>query len=88
MISAETKQKVIKQARRHDTDSGSPELQVAVITERIGEITEHARGHRKDHSSRRGLLMMVGKRNRLLMYLARFDNPRYQELIKRLGLRK
>jgi small subunit ribosomal protein S15 len=88
MIAAEKRQEIVKASRRHDSDSGSPEVQVAVLTQRIGEITEHLRGHSKDYSSRRGLIMMVGKRNRLLKYLARVDNPRYQDLIRRLGLRK
>ena len=88
MIAAEKKQEVVKESRRHDSDSGSPEVQVAVLTQRIGEVTEHLRGHRKDYSSRRGLIMMVGKRNRLLKYLARVNNPSYQDLIRRLGLRK
>lgn len=87
-ITAEKRQQVIHDNRRNDHDTGSPEVQVAVLTERIGELNGHLRSHRKDHSSRRGLMLMVGKRNRLLRYLARTDNPAYQNLIKRLGLRK
>lgn len=87
-IAAEKKTKLIGEYRRHETDAGSPEVQVAVLTNRIAELTEHLRTHRKDYSSRRGLVMMVGKRNRLLRFLARTDRPAYQALIKRLGLRK
>ena len=87
-IAAEAKTSIISDYRRHDTDAGSPEVQIAILTSRIAELTEHLKEHRKDFASRRGLLMMVGKRNRLLRYLARTDRERYQELIKRLGLRK
>jgi small subunit ribosomal protein S15 len=87
-IAAEKKQELVKEHRRHEGDSGSPEVQVAILTARIGEITEHLRTHRHDYASRRGLVMMVGKRNRLLRYLARTDRDAYQKLIKRLGLRK
>lgn len=88
MIAAEKKQEIVKESGRHESDSGSPEVQVAVLTHRIGEVTGHIRDHRKDYSSRRGLIAMVSKRNRLLKFLARTDNPRYQDLIRRLGLRK
>ncbi len=87
-IAAEKKTQLIGEYRRHETDAGSPEVQIAVLTTRIAELTEHLRTHRKDYSSRRGLVMMVGKRNRLLRYLARTDRGAYQALIKRLGLRK
>lgn len=87
-IAAEKKSKLVSEYRRHDNDGGSPEVQIAVLTARIADLTEHLRTHRKDFSSRRGLLMMVGKRNRLLRYLARTDREAYQNLIKRLGLRK
>ena len=87
-ISAQTKTKVIGEYRRSETDSGSPEVQVALLTERITGLTEHLRSHKHDFASRRGLLMMVSKRNRLLRYLARTDRNRYQDLIGRLGLRK
>jgi small subunit ribosomal protein S15 len=87
-ISAEKKKSVIQDYRRGDTDSGSPEVQVALLTQRITGLTEHLRDHKHDYASRRGLLIMVSKRNRLLQYLARADRPKYQDLIGRLGLRK
>lgn len=87
-ITADKKQEVIGQYRREEKDTGSPEIQVAILTERILALTEHLRGNRKDYSSRRGLLQMVSKRNRLLRYLAREDREGYQKLIARLGLRK
>lgn len=87
-ITAESRTRVIEESRNHDKDSGSPEVQISLLTERIVNLTEHFKGHKHDHASRRGLLMMVGKRNRLLRYLARTDHARYQTLIKRLGLRK
>ena len=73
--------------RTHDTDTGSPEVQVALLTDRINHLTEHLKAHKKDHHSRRGLLMMVGKRRRLLDYLKRTDLERYRSLIDDLGLR-
>jgi small subunit ribosomal protein S15 len=87
-IAAETKNKLVGEYRRHEGDTGSPEVQIAVLTRRIADLTEHLRQHRHDYASRRGLLMMVGKRTRLLRYLARTDREAYQSLIKRLGLRK
>ncbi|UCD76046.1 MAG: 30S ribosomal protein S15 [Phycisphaerales bacterium] len=87
-LAAEEKNKLISQYRRHDSDAGSPQVQVALLTERIGQLTEHLRIHKHDYASRRGLLMMVGRRNRLTRYLARTDRKAYQELIKQLGLRK
>jgi len=87
-IAAEDKTKLIKEYRRHESDSGSPEIQISILTARIGELNEHLRTHLKDHAGRRGLVMMVGKRNRLLRYLARTDHVAYQNTIKRLGLRK
>jgi small subunit ribosomal protein S15 len=87
-ISAAKKSSVVRSHRRHDKDVGSPEVQVAILTERITALTEHFKSHRMDHASRRGLLLMVGKRNRLLKYLAESDRERYHELIKKLGLRK
>jgi small subunit ribosomal protein S15 len=87
-IAAETKQQLISEHRRHDGDTGSPEVQVSILTSRIAELTEHLRDHKHDYASRRGLLMLVGKRNRLLRYLARRSPERYQALIKSLGLRK
>lgn len=87
-LAIEEKQAVITESRRHDSDVGSPEVQVAILTRRIADLTEHLRTHRQDFASRRGLLKMVGRRNRLLRYLARTDLQAYQTLIKRLGLRK
>ncbi len=79
---------VVTTYRRHDTDTGSPEVQVALLTDRIKYLTEHFKVHRKDHHSRRGLLMLVGQRRRMLDYLKRTDFARYKALIERLGLRK
>ena len=87
-ISADRKQQVLQEFRQHDADSGSPEVQVALLTERITELTEHLKTHKKDHASRRGLLKMVGRRSRLLKYLTGVDRRRYQNVIARLGLRK
>lgn len=87
-VTAEQKQQIISDYRRQDDDSGSPEVQVALLTTRIVELTGHLKTHRKDFASRRGLLMMVSKRNRLLRYLQRNDRERYHALIARLGLRK
>lgn len=88
MLAVERKKQVVSTARRHDNDSGSPEVQVSVLTERIKEIAEHLKKHDHDYAGRRGLTMMVARRNRLLKYLARTENDRYQSLIQRLGLRK
>ena len=79
---------IISDYRRSEKDSGSAEVQVALLTERINDLTGHLRSHKHDFASRRGLLMMVSKRNRLLRYLSRTDRPRYLQLIGRLGLRK
>jgi small subunit ribosomal protein S15 len=87
-ITAEAKTKILSDYKIHEKDTGSPEVQIALLTERIGELTEHLKTHKKDHSSRRGLLKMVGKRNALLKYLTREDRARYQQIIGRLGLRK
>ena len=87
-ITAEKKREVVSDYKIHDKDSGSPEVQIALLTARINELTEHLKTHKKDHSSRRGLLKMVGKRNSLLKYLTRQDRTRYQQVIGRLGLRK
>jgi small subunit ribosomal protein S15 len=84
----ERKAEIMETHRVHDADTGSPEVQVAVLTERINELTEHLRSHRKDHSSRRGLLKMVGKRSALLRYLRREDQTRYRKLVESLKLRK
>lgn len=88
MISAQRKQTAIKNTRIHATDSGSPEVQIAVLTERISALSEHLQDNLKDNSSRRGLTLMVSRRNRLLKYLANEDQARYTGLIGKLGLRK
>ncbi len=88
MITKEQKQTTIKDYATHDGDSGSPEVQVALLTERIKDLTEHLKIHKKDHASRRGLLKMVGRRSSLLKYLMKNNRNRYTELIGRLGLRK
>ena len=87
-LALEERSKIVGEHRRHDTDTGSPEVQIAILTERINDLSGHLKEHHHDFSSRRGLLMMVGKRNRLLRYLAKTDQERYRALIKRLGLRK
>lgn len=87
-ITAEKKQEVIKENATKDGDTGSPEVQVAILTERINNLTEHMKEHKHDFHSRRGLIMMVGKRRRLLNYLRKKSEGRYQDLIKKLGLRK
>ncbi len=88
MIAAERKQSVIETHRVHDKDTGSSEVQVALLTERINELSDHFKAHAKDHHSRRGLLRIVSQRRRLLEYLRRSSPVRYQELIQRLGLRR
>lgn len=88
MLARERKQNVITNYRKHDKDTGSPEVQIALLSERIGELTKHFKTHQKDHASRRGLLMLVSKRRRLLDYLKQYDSERYQEVIARLGIRK
>ncbi|MCD7952337.1 MAG: 30S ribosomal protein S15 [Synergistaceae bacterium] len=87
MIEKDKKQSIIEEYKTHEADTGSTEVQVAVLTVRIRELTEHMRAHKKDFHSRRGLLIMVGKRRKLLQYLKRKDFMRYQTLIQRLGLR-
>jgi small subunit ribosomal protein S15 len=87
-VSPVRKQETITQYRAHENDTGSPEVQVALLTERIAHLTEHLKVHHKDHHSRRGLLQMVGKRRSLLDYLKRKDFDRYQNLISSLGLRR
>jgi len=82
------KQEVIEKFKRHTGDTGSPEVQVALLTKRIDYLQEHFKTHKKDHHSRRGLLMMVGQRRRLLEYLKKEDGARYKTLIDQLGLRK
>lgn len=87
-MNKEAKTGVIETHRRHDTDTGSPQVQVAILTERINSLTEHLKEHKHDHHSRRGLLMMVGRRRRLLNYLQRVDLDGYRALIEQLGLRR
>jgi small subunit ribosomal protein S15 len=87
-LTKEAKSTVIQDYRTHETDTGSPEVQVAVLTNRITYLTEHFQGHKKDHHSRRGLLMMVSRRRRLLDYLRRHAEGRYKALIARLGIRR
>ncbi|MGD9694613.1 MAG: 30S ribosomal protein S15 [Thermoleophilia bacterium] len=87
-LAKDVKAKVIDDHRRHDTDTGSPQVQVAILTERINGLTEHLKSHQKDHHSRRGLLQLVGRRRRLLNYLQRNDLDAYRELTKTLGLRR
>lgn len=87
-MSAAPKAEIVKGHQRHEHDSGSAEVQIALLTGRIQSLTEHLKSHKKDHSSRRGLLKMVGKRSSLLKYLADTARPRYLETIQKLGLRK
>ena len=88
MIAAVRRQELVKDYQRTDSDTGSPEIQVAILTERVRDLTEHLRTHKHDYASRRGLLLMVGKRGRLLKYLSNTRREDYLALIKRLGLRK
>lgn len=86
-LTSKEKQMVISKYQLHDRDTGSPEVQIALLTERINHLNEHFKIHKKDHHSRRGLLKMVGQRRKLLRYLNKTDPSRYKELIKKLGLR-
>jgi small subunit ribosomal protein S15 len=88
LVSAQRKNALIESYRTHPSDTGSPEVQVALLTERINELSEHFKIHQKDHHSRRGLIKIVSHRRRLLEYLRRYDAGRYQALIERLGLRR
>jgi small subunit ribosomal protein S15 len=85
---AEKKKSIIERHRLHDSDTGSPEVQIALLTDRIAHLTEHFKVHKKDHHSRRGLLKLVGQRRRLLDYLKSKDVERYKQLIAELGIRK
>ena len=87
-MTKERKQEIINTYKRDEKDTGSPEVQIAILTERINELTEHLKVHKKDNHSRRGLLKMVGKRRNLLNYLAKKDINRYREIVNQLGLRK
>ena len=88
MLTKQDKEKIIDDFEVHEGDTGSPEVQIAILTKRINELTEHLKIHRKDHASRRGLLKMVGTRSALLKYVNKKDTKRYQTIISRLGLRK
>jgi small subunit ribosomal protein S15 len=88
VLARDEKQAIIDQYRAHDSDTGSPEVQIAILSERIGQLTEHFKTHKKDHASRRGLLMLVSKRRRLLDYLKNYDTERYKDVIQKLGIRK
>ncbi len=88
MLAREQKSNIITKYATHANDTGSPEVQIAILSERIGQLTEHFRTHQKDHASRRGLLMMVSKRRRLLNYLKKYDTERYKTVISKLGIRK
>lgn len=87
-MQVEQKTAIIEETRLHDTDTGSPEVQIAILTQRILELTDHLRSNKQDHHSRRGLLKMVGKRRKMLAYLQKTDIDRYRETIARHGLRK
>jgi small subunit ribosomal protein S15 len=87
-LPVEEKSQIVTDYKIHDKDTGSPEVQIALLTTRINQLQEHFRSHKKDHSSRRGLLKLVSRRNQLLKYLTRTDRTRYQQVIQRLGLRK
>ncbi|MCK4753260.1 MAG: 30S ribosomal protein S15 [Planctomycetes bacterium] len=88
MLTAKEKGKIVSDFEMHKGDTGSPEVQIALLTKKIDELTEHLKTHRKDHASRRGLLKMVGTRSALLKYVNRKDAGRYKKIISRLGLRK
>jgi len=88
MLTKQVKQDIIHEYEIHEGDTGSPEVQIAILTKRINDLTEHLKDHRKDHSSRRGLLKMVGTRSALLKYISKRDFKRYQKVISKLGLRK
>ena len=86
-LDEEVKKKTIQELKTHDTDTGSPEVQIGLITEKIKNLTEHLKEHKKDHSSRRGLINLVGQRSALMKYLRRCDSDRYKTLISKLGIR-
>ena len=88
MLTKEKKTEVISTYKKHEGDTGSPEVQIAILTERINQLTDHFKAHKKDHASRRGLLKMVSNRSALLKYLSKTNVKRYREIISRLGLRK
>lgn len=88
MLTNDQKKEIVEKFQVHETDTGSPEVQIAILTERISQLTEHFREHKKDHHSRRGLYKMIGHRRNLLNYLRKTDVNRYRELIQTLGLRR
>ena len=88
MLATEKKQEIINNFKKHDGDTGSPEVQIAILTERITYLTDHFKVHKKDHHSRRGLLKLVGQRRRMLDYLKSRDVDRYRKVIERLGIRR
>jgi small subunit ribosomal protein S15 len=88
VLAREQKKSIIDSYGTHVTDTGSPEVQIAILSERIGQLTDHFKTHKKDHASRRGLLMLVSKRRRLLDYLKKYDSERYKTVIQKLGIRK
>jgi len=88
VLAREQKKTLIDQYGTHASDTGSPEVQIALLSERIGQLTEHFKTHKKDHGSRRGLLILVSKRRRLLNYLKKYDSERYKTVISKLGIRK
>jgi small subunit ribosomal protein S15 len=88
VLAREQKTNIIEQYKTHANDTGSPEVQIAILSQRINELTDHFKTHKKDHASRRGLLMMVSKRRSLLDYLKKFDVERYKTVIQKLGIRK
>jgi len=88
VLAREQKKTIVDNYRTHATDTGSPEVQIAILSERIGQLTDHFKSHKKDHASRRGLLMMVSRRRRLLDYLKKYDSERYKTVIGKLGIRK
>ena len=88
MLAKQEKKKIITEFETNPGDTGSPEVQIALLTKRIDELTEHLKAHKKDHSSRRGLLKLVGTRSALLKYISQTDASRYKQIISRLGLRK
>ncbi|WP_299574247.1 30S ribosomal protein S15 [uncultured Williamsia sp.] len=87
-LTTEQKKSILAEYGLHETDTGSPEAQIAMLTKRISDLTEHLKFHKHDHHSRRGLLLLVGRRRRLLKYIAQVDVQRYRSLIERLGLRR
>ncbi len=88
MLATQKKNDIITKYRVHESDTGSPEVQIAILSERIGQLTDHFKTHKKDHGSRRGLLMLVSKRRSLLDYLKKSDSDRYRDVIAKLGIRK